>query len=125
MSFLPASKEGGATWKVLVNGFCQVALAPQPGGGILHRPCSNHLLPAGEEGEDPTFLELYHRQRAWRANVAWQSLTEQHMQSLSTRARGGGQGEANSWIPVRPDLLEKPGRLLTTHTVVNMPVEDL
>ena len=39
--------------------------------------------------------------------------------------REANQGEANSWIPVRPDLLEKPGRLLTTHTVVNMPVEDL
>ena len=36
-----------------------------------------------------------------------------------------GQGEANSRIPVRPDLLEKPGGLLTTHTVVNMPVGDL
>lgn len=35
------------------------------------------------------------------------------------------QGEANPRIPVRPDLPEKPGRLLTTHTVTNMPVRDL
>ena len=53
------------------------------------------------------------------------SLILLHIRQVDVYIYGRGQGEANSRIPVRPDLLEKPGRLLTTHTVVNMPVGDL